>query len=75
MPDSGNPTPSGMMKVAIWGGDINVLNEMIPSSFDEVDLSYSGDNITQAVFKEVDVTKAIITFTYSGDNIINAKRT
>lgn len=31
---------------------INQINELIPSAYDFVDLSYTGNNLTQAVFKQ-----------------------
>ena len=52
---------------------INQLNELIPSAYDYVDLSYTGDNLTLAVFKQGGsggTTIATLTITYDVNNNI-----
>jgi hypothetical protein len=58
---------------------INQLNDLIPSAYDYVDLTYTGNNLTTAVFKTGGaggVTVATINITYDiNDNIKTVART
>ena len=51
------------------------MGSLVPESFDEVALSYTGSNLTTAVYKKATVTIATLTLTYSGSNLTNVVRT
>lgn len=46
-------------------------NNLVPESFDEIDLSYTGDNLTSVVYKKDNITIKTLTLTYSGSNLTN----
>lgn len=49
-------------------------SSLIPCEFDEVDLSYTGDDLTQVVYKKDSVTVATLTLSYSSGNLTNIVR-
>lgn len=57
------------------GGDI--ISPLVPETYDYIELSYSGNNITSSVFKvggSGGTVVATLNLTYSGDNIISVER-
>lgn len=48
---------------------------LVPEQFDEVDMSYTGVNLTQAVYKLAGNVVATVTLTYTGANLTKAVRT
>jgi hypothetical protein len=53
---------------------VSTLNSLIPVAYDTVQLSYTGDNLTSAVFKTGLVTVATLTLSYTGDNLTSVVR-
>ena len=51
-----------------------VLNQLIPTEYDEMVLTYSGENVTGVVYKLASATVATLTLTYSGDKITRVQR-
>lgn len=56
-------------------GSISVANQLIPTAFDEIVLTYTGSNVTGVVYKQSGNTVATLTLTYSGTNITRVVRT
>lgn len=57
---------------------VTQINALVPSQYDYVSLSYTGDNLTQAVFKQGGAsgnTVATLTMTYSGSNLLTVTKT
>lgn len=57
---------------------VTQINALVPTSYDYVSLSYTGDNLTQAVFKQGGaggVTVATLNMTYSGSNLLTVTKT
>lgn len=60
-------------------GNIGIINEggLVPDAYDYIGLTYSGDNITQAVYKSGGASGTLVAtldMTYSGDNITTVTR-
>ena len=53
---------------------INALNKLVPEKYDEISLSYTGDNLTTVVYKLASVTVATLTLSYTGDNLTNVSK-
>lgn len=47
----------------------------ITVSYDDIKLTYTGDNITQVDYYQANKLKATLVLTYSGDNLIEVNRT
>jgi hypothetical protein len=60
-------------------GQLNVVSGLVPESYDYLDISYTGDNLTGIVYKSGGAggsTVATLAFTYDGsDNIDTITRT
>lgn len=59
-------------------GSINVAGQLVPEVYDYISLSYSGDNVVQAIYKTggASGTKvAQLDVTYSGDSILTVTKT
>lgn len=73
----------GFGKQAYGGGSvslspnqsISVANQLIPSAYDEIVLTYSGDDVTSVVYKQGAATVATLTLTYTGTNVTRVVRT
>ncbi len=55
--------------LAIYGG------KFVPEEFTEAVITYTGEDMTQVVYKNGLTTIATITLTYEDDKLINIKRT
>lgn len=58
--------------------ELQTLNSLVPSTYDYIDLSYTGDNLTGVVFKSGGAGGTIIstlTLAYSGDNLTSVTKT
>ena len=51
------------------------LNELMPARFDEINLSYTGDDVTGVVYKLATVTVATLTLTYTAGKLTRVVRT
>jgi hypothetical protein len=59
-------------------GELLVAEGLIPTTYDYISLTYSGSNITTAVYKvggSGGTTVASLALTYSGNNITSVTRT
>lgn len=73
----------GVGTQAYGGGSVSLLpnqsvavaNQLIPAAYDEIVLTYTGDNVTGAVYKQAGATVATLTMTYVGDNVTHVVRT
>lgn len=54
---------------------VNIMSSLVPQKYDEIDLSYTGDNLTGVVYKSAGVTVATLTLTYAGSTLTNVVRT
>ncbi len=69
----GDPLDNGAGKLNVSG---ILVNSLVPVAFDEMLLTYSGDNIATVVYKQSSATVATLTLTYDGsDNITRIVRT
>lgn len=50
------------------------LNKLVPVRHDEVQLGYTGDNLTGVVFKQATVTVATLALAYTGDRLDSVVR-
>lgn len=50
------------------------LNKLVPVRHDEVQLGYTGDNLTSVVFKQATVTVATLALAYTGDRLDSVVR-
>ena len=55
--------------LAIYGG------KFVPEEFTEAVITYTGEDMSQVVYKNGLITIATITLTYEDDKLINIKRT
>lgn len=46
------------------------LSALVPVDYDDIQLTYTGDNPTTITYKRKGATVCILTLTYSGDNLI-----
>lgn len=53
---------------------VSNLGTLVPEEYDEIDLSYTGDNLTGVVYKSLGMTVATLTLSYSGDKLIQVLR-
>lgn len=63
--------PYGLQVVKLSGDSVATvtqLNSLIPSAYDYIDISYTGTNISQVVFKNAGVTVATLLLTYDASN-------
>ena len=49
--------------------NVNLLNQFVPEKFDELVLSYTGDDLTRVVYKLATVTVVILTLSYTGGKL------
>lgn len=56
------------------GGAITVLNALIPVAYDTVELTYTGEDVTGAVFKAGGNVVATLTLGYSGGKLVTVAR-
>lgn len=56
------------------GLKVNVVTSLIPTVYDTIQLSYTGDNVTEVVYKNGGLTVATLNLTYSGDKVIQVDR-
>ena len=71
--DESNDPINGSNPLPVIGG-----NGLVTESYDYIDLTYTGDNITTVVYKDGGAggtTVATLTLTYSGDKILTITRT
>lgn len=54
-------------------GTLNI-GSLVPTSYDEIDLSYTGANLTGVVYKKAAATVATLALTYSGSNLTKVTR-
>lgn len=57
--------------------ELETLNSLIPSAYDYIDLSYTGDNLTTVVFKTggaSGTTVSTLTLAYSGSNLTSVTK-
>ena len=66
----GNPTGSIQQDILF---EIKKLNSLVPERYDKMDLSYSGDNLTQVIYKFNLVTVSTINLIYTGNNITSVE--
>lgn len=50
------------------------LSPLIPEQYDELELGYTGDDITQVVYKDGGTTVATLTLGYSGGRLTSVVR-
>jgi len=58
--------------------DVNVLTNLIPTAYDYISLSYTGDNLTGVVYKtggSTGTTVATLTLAYTGSVLNSITRT
>lgn len=58
--------------------ELQTLNSLVPSVYDYIDLSYTGDNLTGVVFKtggSGGTTVSTLTLAYSGSNLTSVTKT
>ena len=67
----GDPLDNGAGKLNVSG---ILVNSLVPVAFDEMVLTYSGDNIATVVYKQSSSAVATLTLTYDGDNITRIVR-
>lgn len=67
----GDPLDDGAGKLNVSG---ILVNSLVPVAFDEMVLTYSGDNIATVVYKQSSSEVATLTLTYDGDNITRIVR-
>lgn len=50
-------------------GNLMVSGGLVPKDYDEIVLSYTGDDLTGVVYKLATVTVATLTLSYTGTNL------
>ena len=66
--DTGNPIPVS--------GSVNVLNQLVPTAFNSIALTYNGDGTVATVtYKQGSTTVATLTLSYTSGNLTNVART
>ena len=55
--------------------DVSVINGLVPDAYDDIELGYSGDNLTSVVYNFEGATVAILTLAYSGDTLARVTKT
>jgi hypothetical protein len=58
----------------IGGLRVATFNNLIPVAYDSIQLSYTGDNLTEVVYKQNGNTVAILNLTYTGDRLTQVDR-
>lgn len=58
---------SGGLKVA-------TVNTLVPSDYDSIELSYTGEDLTTVIYKKESVTVVTLNLTYSGGKLIQIDR-
>lgn len=61
-------TPANPLPVSIYSG-------LVPESYDELVLNYTGDNLTEVLYKQAGILIATLTLAYSGSNLIGVTKT
>lgn len=56
------------------GQSIAVANQLIPSAYDRIDLTYTGTDVTGVVYKNAGTTVATLILTYTGGNLTRVQR-
>lgn len=59
---------------ASGGLKANVMNNLIPAPYDAIELTYSGDDITQVIYKKDGNTVAALDLTYTSGKLTLVER-
>lgn len=51
-----------------------MVSGLVPEPYDEINLSYTGDDITGVVYKSASVTVATLTLTYDTGKLVSVAR-
>jgi len=62
-------------RIALAGtSSVVVANQLVPAAFDQIDMTYTGANVTGVVYRLAGVVVATLTLTYTGDNLTQVIR-
>lgn len=50
------------------------LSPLVPAKYDEIVIAYTGENITQVVYKDAGATVATLDLSYTGDHLTSVVR-
>jgi hypothetical protein len=53
---------------------VNVVSNLIPTSYDSIQLSYTGDDLTEVVYKKDGLTVATLDLTYMAGKLVQVDR-
>lgn len=56
------------------GLKVNVVSNLIPNTYDSIQLTYTGDDLTEVVYKKDGLTVATLDLTYSGGKLVQVDR-
>ena len=56
------------------GQKVNVVSTLIPTTYDSIQLSYTGDDSTEVVYKKDGLTVATLDLTYLGGKLVQVDR-
>lgn len=79
--DAGNPIPvTGTVFIQNvndiqFSGAVTAYTALVPVGYDAIELSYTGDNLTGVVYKQMGTTMATLTLGYTGDKLTSVART
>lgn len=71
-----------MAKAGIWAkraggglqGEILALTSLVPTAYNDIQLVYSGDNLTSVIYRNAGAVVATLSLTYSGDRLTRVVR-
>lgn len=56
-------------------GSVIQSAQLVPAVYNQIDLVYTGTNVTTVTYKQAGVTVATLTLSYTGDNLTSVVRT
>ncbi len=56
------------------GLKVNVVSSLIPTTYDTIELGYTGDDLTEVIYKNGGLTVATLSLSYSSGKLIQVDR-
>ncbi len=56
------------------GLKVNVVSSLIPNIYDTIQLSYTGDDVTEVIYKQGGITVATLNLTYLSGKLVQVDR-
>lgn len=68
------PAPDDFGAVVRVAGPVVALTALVPTDYDKLDMSYTGNNLTGVVYSKGGIVVATLELEYTGDKLVSVAR-